>query len=116
MAKLKEHRLGFDLGPFKATSIWIPDEAEEKASWEMYIELITRAAVQEPLEYSLMREVLTSLHTLFDRTRLILRTYGPTVAIPKGGGIICFGILSVSILNDLLRPFLSKWHPLLLEW
>lgn len=69
------------------------------ASWEMYVELITRVAVQEPMEYSLMRETLTSLHTLFDRTRIILRAHGPTVAISKSGGIICFDTLSVTILN-----------------
>jgi len=45
----------------------------------MYVELVTRVAVQEPMEYSLMRETLTSLHTLFDRTRIILRAHGPTV-------------------------------------
>jgi len=50
MDKLKEYELGFELGPFKYTSKWVPDEAEQMASWEMYVELITRVAVQEPME------------------------------------------------------------------
>lgn len=96
---------------------WEPDESEGKAAWEMYVELITRISVAElkPTE-GLLREALSSLYTLFDTTRKILRKYGPSVAQPKGKGKLSFGYLAVVILNTVLRPILAKWHPLLLDY
>lgn len=96
---------------------WEPDETEQKAAWEMYVELVTRISVAElrPNE-GLLREALSSLHSLFATTRSILRQYGPSVAEPKGEDQISFGLLAVSILNTVLRPILAKWHPLLLDY
>lgn len=96
---------------------WEPDEREREAAWEMYVELITRIAVVElrPGE-GLIREALSSIYTLFGTTREILRKYGPGVAKAKGEGEWSFGALSVAILNGVLRPLLSKWHPFLLDW
>jgi hypothetical protein len=96
---------------------WEPDESERKAAWEMYVELITRIAVAElqPGE-GLLREALSSLYTLFDTTRKILREHGPSVAQPKGEDNLSFGYLAVAILNTVLRPLLAKWHPLLLDY
>jgi len=96
---------------------WEPDESERKAAWEMYVELITRISVAELRpEEGLLREALSSLHTLFDTTRKILRKYGPSIAQPKGKNILSFGYLAVTILNVVLRPVLAKWHPLLLDY
>ena len=95
---------------------WQPDEREREAAWEMYVELVTRIAVVElrPGE-GLVREALTSLYSLFETTRAILRKYGPVVAKPKGEGDLSFGSLAVIILNGVLRPLLARWHPLLQE-
>jgi hypothetical protein len=62
---------------------WEPDEAERRASWELYVELVTRVAVVQlgPAE-GLLREALSSLREVFGITRGILRRYGPAVA-PK---------------------------------
>jgi hypothetical protein len=107
--------LPFGLGGLQGT--WEPDESEQKAAWEMYVELVTRVAVVElrPTE-GLLREALSSLYSLFDTTRSILRTHGPGVAQAKGNGNYSFGLLAVVILNDVLRPVLAKWHPFLLEY
>jgi len=93
---------------------WEPDESERKAAWEMYIELVTRAAVAEigPDE-GLLGEALNSIYSLFGITRTILREYGPGIAQPKGDTALSFGYLAVAVLNAVLRPLLSKWHPLL---
>lgn len=93
---------------------WEADESDQQAAWELYIELVTRIAVQElnPAEGS-VREALTSLHDIFGETRHILKKYGPTVAQPKGGGSLSLGSIAVQVLNMALRPFLTKWHPLL---
>lgn len=95
---------------------WQPDERERDAAWEMYVELITRVAVVElrPDE-GLIREALTSLYSLFDTTRGILRKYGPSIARSKRGSDLSFGYIAVSVLNGLLRPLLAKWHPLLAD-
>lgn len=96
---------------------WEPDESERKAAWELYVELITRISVAElgPAE-GLLRETLSSLYTLFQTTRDILRKYGPSIAQPKGGGKYSFGYLAVAVLNGVLRPVLSTWHPLLSDY
>jgi hypothetical protein len=96
---------------------WEPDESERKAAWEMYVELITRISVVElKPDEGLLREALSSLYTLFDTTRAILRKYGPSIAQPKGKDNLSFGYLAVAILNVVLRPVLAKWHPLLLDY
>ncbi len=95
---------------------WEPDESQRQAAWEMYVELVTRISVEElrPDEGSL-REALSSIYSLFNTTREILRKYGPSVARPGVEGNLSFGYLSVAILNTVLRPTLSTWHPLLLD-
>jgi hypothetical protein len=96
---------------------WQPDEREREAAWEMYVELITRIAVVElgPGE-GLLSEALGSLYTLFEATRTILRKYGPQIAKSKGDGQLSFGYLSVAVLNGVLRPLLTTWHPLLVDY
>jgi hypothetical protein len=98
--------LPFGLGSISGT--WGPDDAERRAAWEMYVELVTRISV-EPLgpEEGLLREVLGSLYSLFGSTRDILRRYGPEVAIPKRGHELSFGSIAVTVLNRALRPC---WH------
>ena len=96
---------------------WEPDESEVKAAWELYVELVTRISIVElQPEEGLLREALSSLYSLFDTTREILRKYGPTVGKPKGEGRLSFAILAVAVLNTLLRPVLSKWHPVLEDY
>ena len=96
---------------------WKPDESERDAAWEMYVELITRISVAElKPDEGLLREALSSLYTLFDTTRKILRKYGPSIAQPKGKDDLSFGYLAVAILNVVLRPVLAKWHPLLIDY
>jgi hypothetical protein len=95
---------------------WEADTEEQRAAWEMYVELVTRISVVElrPDE-GLLREALSSLYTLFSITRDILHKYGPEVARPKGQEHLSFGYLSVTVLNAVVRPVLAKWHPLLLD-
>lgn len=96
---------------------WKPDKKEREAAWEMYVELVTRISVVElKPDEGLLREALSSLYTLFDTTRGILRKYGTAVAKPKRGGDMSFGRIAVRVLNEIIRPVLAKWHPLLLDY
>lgn len=101
----------------KIEGTWVPDVSEQQAAWELYVELITRISITSAGRQDfLLRESLSSLHSLFETTRAILRQHGPAVARPKGKNVLSLGYLAVTILNTVLRPFLSKWHPLLLDF
>jgi hypothetical protein len=97
--------------------IWEPTECERNAAWDMYVELVTRIPIAQvkPGESSL-QVCLNSLYKLFGATREILRKYGPFVARPRSEGQISFGYLSVKVLDIILRPFLVKWYPLLIDY
>ena len=89
---------------------WNADPTERGAAWSLYVELVTRIATQ-PLagDEGLDREALTSLHSLFDSTRKILRKAGPDVGAKRKS----VGGIAIAVLNEVLRPFLSRWHPAL---
>ncbi|WP_326723037.1 MULTISPECIES: hypothetical protein [unclassified Streptomyces] len=96
---------------------WEPNDAERRAAWELYVELVTRVSVV-PLrdDEGSLREALTSLYSLFASTREILRQYGPEIAEPKRDGQYNFGYLAVAMLNYGVRPLLARWHPALEDW
>jgi hypothetical protein len=112
-----------DLPKFKKVSISLPfgigsaewevDPAERKAAWSLYIELVTRIAVQAlEVDQGLLREALNSLYSLFGTTRDVLKQAGPDVGISRES----VGGIAIMVLNRGLRPCLSKWHPLLQAW
>jgi hypothetical protein len=71
-AKLKKVSVSLPFGIGSAE--WEADPTERRAAWSLYIELVTRIAVQ-PLEVDegLLREALTSLYSMFGTTREILK-------------------------------------------
>lgn len=110
-------KVGLPFGLGEIGGEWRPHDVERVAAWEMYVELITRVSVVDlRAEEGLLREALSSLHSLFETTREILRRHGPTVAQPLDGGLVSFGHLAVAILNRALRPLLARWHPLLEDY
>ncbi|WFF08056.1 toll/interleukin-1 receptor domain-containing protein [Micromonospora sp. WMMD1076] len=77
--------------------------AERAAAFDLQIELTTRIGVQLLGEHEgLLREALNSLHQLFDTTRATLRRHGPDAAAVH--------TIAAELLNDVLRPFLVRWH------
>lgn len=94
------------------TGTWGVDDAQRKAAWEIYVELVTRIAVA-PLgaNQGLLREALDSLYALFGETRRVMREYGPDIAIPDKKRMLSLGQIAIYVLNKHLRPFLSAWHP-----
>lgn len=110
-AVLKQVTVSLPFGIGSAT--WEADPTERNAAWELYVELVTRVTVQnlDPHE-GMVREAMNSLYSLFGSTREILRKAGAKV----GASHDSVGGIAISVLNNRLRPFLSKWHPLLLEW
>jgi hypothetical protein len=92
---------------------FVPNTIEKQAAWSLYVELSTRIAAQPfDRETGLMREVLTSLYSLFGFTRQALRDAGPGVA----HGHNSFGPLAIRFLTEVLAPFTTKWHQPLLSY
>lgn len=85
-----------------------PQEADKKAAWDLYIELLTRVATQD-LNDSEGDELaaLESVRSIFPITRSII----------KENGRECneFAKVAIVILNQRIRPFTSKWHKLTLN-
>ena len=80
-----------------------------QVAWKLYVETVTRVSTQ-PLadEEGFIREALTSLYGLFATIRDTLKASRPSVPV---SGRPTVEHLAVTMLNQQLRPFLSKWHP-----
>jgi len=110
-AKLKSVTVSLPFGIGSAA--WEADPTEQNAAWELYIELVTRVAVQSlDADQGTVREAMNSLYSLFGSTREILRKAGPKVGASRDS----VGGIAIAVLNQGLRPFLSKWHPILQDW
>lgn len=89
---------------------------DQEVAWKMYIELATRVSGNE-LEPNtgLIRETMNSLYTVFGIMREILKNSGLELTrVPAKGVNYTVASLLLDVMNKHLRPFLAKWHPLLL--
>lgn len=82
--------------------------ADKDAAWDLYIELLTRITTQ-PLSKNTGDEeaALSSIHSIFRLTRAIIKTHKRHC--------IVFTKIAIIILNQIIRPFTSKWHKELLK-
>ena len=103
-------------------TVSVPEFAEMKfavnseyrrVAWKLFIETLTRVATQ-PLrtEHGSVGEAISSLHRLFTDTRELLKTMHPSK--PTAG--ITVEVCAVKMLNQEIRPFLSRWHVRLQEF
>ena len=76
---------------------------DQDAAWDLYVEMLTRVITQ-PLSPDSGDEkaALDSVYTLFPTTREILRRHGRNATR--------FSKVAVPILNQVVRPFTTKWH------
>jgi hypothetical protein len=84
--------------PFGIGSMsWKVDTTQKKAAWSLYVELVTRIAVQ-PLEVDqgLVREAMNSLYSLFGTTREVLKAAGPDVGASRDS----VGGIAIAVLNS----------------
>ena len=87
---------------------WKPKNKDKDASWDLYIELLTRITIQKlPQEYGDERTALESVYKLFSLTREIIKRHGREC--------IEFTKIAIVILNQKIRPFTAKWHKIMLE-
>ncbi len=90
-----------------------PTEAERAAAYELLIELSTRTAgTQLASTNGSIRDELDSIAEMFVLTREILRRHG-TDTVKGGGGNLSLAVVAVRVLNEVFRPVLSRWDPIL---
>ncbi|MEX3104537.1 MULTISPECIES: toll/interleukin-1 receptor domain-containing protein [unclassified Streptomyces] len=97
-------------GSRREVPVTAPSESERMAAFDIQVELVTRIGVQElaPGEGSL-REALSSLKSVIDFTRATLHTY--SIGLAPGTGARTVQSLAYSLVNDVIRPFTTAWHP-----
>jgi hypothetical protein len=82
---------------------WAPGDADREAAWDMYVEMLTRVTTQAlPDGEGVEKAALASVQSLFATTRDVLRRHG------RGAGE--FMRLAIVVLNQVIRPFTTKWH------
>lgn len=100
----KWHLTGLKIKAGFAEFDWQPKEADKDAAWELYIELLTRVTTQAlTSEEGTEPAALTSVNSLFKTTRDILKGHGREC--------IHFSKVAIVVLNQVIRPFTAKWHP-----
>ena len=78
-------------------------EADKDAAWDLYVEMLTRVVTQPlPPEAGDEQAALESVYFLVPATREILRHHGRAS--------IQFSKVAVPVLNQIVRPFTTKWH------
>ena len=84
---------------------WEPAQGDRDAAWELYVEMLTRIVTQPlPRNHGDEKTALDSVYSLFAVTREILRR--------RGRRCVGFTRIAVVVLNQVVRPFTAKWHPL----
>ncbi|MFH1304558.1 MAG: hypothetical protein ABIK07_26195 [Planctomycetota bacterium] len=80
-----------------------PKNSDRNAAWDLYVELLTRVSTQhlQP-DHGDEKVALDSIYLLFSLTRETL----------KNQGRHCneFAKIAIVVLNQVVRPFTSKWH------
>ncbi|MDQ1044597.1 toll/interleukin-1 receptor domain-containing protein [Streptomyces sp. V4I2] len=99
-------------GSRREAPVAAPSESERMAAFDIQVELVTRIGVQElaPGTGSL-REALTSLKSLIDFTRATLHTYNIHLEQGSQAGAPTVQSLAYTLINDVIRPFTTPWHP-----
>lgn len=93
---------------------FVVNNDSRQVAWKLFIETVTRISTQPLMDdEGILRESLTSLYGLFGITRETLKLSRPSVPAVAGRTV---EHLAISMLNNELRPFLSKWHPILRDY
>lgn len=84
---------------------WEPSDYDKDAAWDLYVELLTRITTQRlPEQQGVESEALQSIYNIFGLTRTTLKGHGRKAEN--------FTKIAVIVLNQVIRPFTTKWHRL----
>jgi hypothetical protein len=86
---------------------------EQTLAWKTYVELTTRISGNRlASKEGIVREALSSLHQAFSEIRSLLKNIDLEKIDQKNSNYTATSLILI-IMNSRIRPFLSKWHPLL---
>jgi hypothetical protein len=89
------------------------NKEDKKVAWNLFVETMTRITTQPlPPNSGYLRESLNSLYSLFSTTRTLLKNIQPT----KNNQNKTVELFAMQMLNNVLRPFLAYWHPMLSDF
>ena len=93
-----------------------PTESERAAAYELLVELSTRTSGAHLASTDdSIRDALGDLQAMFGLTRRILRKHGADAS--KGSpGNLSLAVVAVRVLNEVIRPVLSRWQPVLSDY
>jgi hypothetical protein len=120
MPTLSKGSFSLNLGLVKLTGDLTYDDRQ--CAWELYTELSTRVAVtgkpNDPecsnFEGELYIESLNSLYTFFQEARRIMRQFPVgKISVDQKDHL---GVLISRMMENILRPFLEKWHVKFRHW
>jgi hypothetical protein len=95
---------------------WERSDLDRSVGWAVYVQTVTRVAVVGLADdEGILREALNSYYRLFQETRDTLVKAGADLTERRGTVGISLAEILLFMLNGVLRPLLSKWHPRLLE-
>ena len=93
-----------------------PSKAEQAAAYEILIELSTRtSSAHLASTEGTIREVLTSIDEMFGLTREILRRHGADASKGSAGNL-SLAVVAIRVMNEVFRPVLSRWEPMLADY
>jgi hypothetical protein len=108
--QLKEVQIGV---PMNAQATFSIGQKDREVAWRLFVETTSHISTQRlEAHEGILREALDSLYGLFTSTRTLLTAEAPSLPSQH----MTVEELALSMLNIELRPFLSKWHPLLTEF
>ncbi len=88
---------------------FVVDQSRQHVAWEIFVHLTTRVATQPlPANAGDSSAALQSMYQVFTDVRDMLLTLRLS-PVPKRGERV--EVFAVKMLNDQLRPFLARWHP-----
>jgi hypothetical protein len=83
--------------------------------WRFFIEITSSVAARPlPTGEGSLEQALKSIYSLFERARADLSAKPPRGTAPAG--VVPAHAYVLGILNEDLRPFLTRWHPRLDAW
>lgn len=99
-----------------SVTLRLDNDSHRQIAWNLFVEISSRVVTQ-PLEQRAgnLREAINSLHKTFGLVRNQLSTRLPS-ALHPGKTEMSVECYALGLLNEALRPFLSRWHPRLQDW
>lgn len=93
-----------------------PTAEEQAAAYELLIELSTRTAGAHLASTDgSIRDELSSIDQMFGITRDILRRHGAKASKGSGGNL-SLAVIAIRVLNEVFRPVVSRWDPILTDY